>query len=153
MCCHLRHAQRYKGAPDRLYANSPPSAFADCSHQRNLTPYGMGQAALLGEDFRRLGVKLDRVLANPSCRTRETATLAFGRATLDTGLMQPEFIRRQLAVRPAPGTDSVLVGGENPLRQIVGFQIDPAEIAIFMPDGKGGATLVGRLKMEDWLDG
>lgn len=150
---YLRHAQRYKGPPDNLYPDSPPAAFADCTHQRNLTPYGMGQAALLGEYFRRLDIEVDRVIANPSCRTRETATLAFGRATLDSRMMLSDFVRKELGVVPTSGTNNVLVGGEAPLRQIVGFQIDPAEIAIFKPDGKGGTTLVGRLKMDDWFDG
>jgi len=149
---YLRHAQRYKGPPDRLYPDSPPAAFADCTHQRNLTPYGVGQAALLGEDLRRAGVRAGLVLAHPECRTRETAKLVFGRATLEPGMFYPEFIRRQLGVTPLPGTNTVLVGGENSLRQIIGFQIDPAEMAIFQPDGRGGTTLVGRLKVEDWLD-
>jgi hypothetical protein len=38
------------------------------------------------------------------------------------------------------------------LRQIVGFQIDAGEMAIFQPDGHGGAKLIGRLKVEDWFD-
>ena len=62
------------------------------------------------------------------------------------------FVRRQLGTRPAPGTNTVLVGGESSLRQIIGFQIDPAEMAIFRPDGRGGSTLVGRLQLEDWFD-
>jgi hypothetical protein len=44
------------------------------------------------------------------------------------------------------------VGGENSLRRIIGFQIDPAEMAIFRPDGRGGADLVGLLPLEDWFD-
>jgi len=138
---YLRHAQRYKGPPDRLYPDSPPAAFADCTHQRNLTPYGIGQAALLREQLRRAGVRVGLVLAHPECRTRDTAMLAFGRAQLDRF---PEFVRRQLGIAPRRGTDTVLVGGENALRQIIGFQIDPAKMAIFRPDGL--------LQLEDWFD-
>jgi hypothetical protein len=149
---YLRHAQRYKGPPDLLYPDSPPAAFADCTHQRNLTPYGMQQAALLGEQLRRAGVMIGLVLAHPECRTRDTAMLAFGRARLDKRLFYPDFVRHALGVAPRRGTDTILVGGENALRQIVGFQIDPAEMAIFRPDGHGGATLVGLLQLEDWFD-
>jgi len=149
---YLRHAQRYKGPPDRLYPDSPPAAFADCTHQRNLTPYGIEQATLLGEQLRRAGVTIGRVLSHPECRTRDTAMLAFGHARLDRGLFSPDFVRRQLGIAPRPGTDTVLVGGENSLRQIIGFQIDPAEMAIFRPDGHGGATLVGLLQLQDWFD-
>src|SRR5262245_45522223 len=80
---YLRHAQRYKGQPDRLYPDSPPAAFADCTQQRNLTPYGIEQATLLREQLQRAGVRVGEVLAHPECRTRDTAMLAFGRASLD----------------------------------------------------------------------
>jgi len=149
---YLWHAQRYKGPPDSLYPDSSPAAFADCTNQRNLTPYGIGQVALLGEDLRRAGVKVGLVMAHPECRTGQTALFAFGQARLETGLFYPEFVRRQLGITPLPGTNTVLVGGENSLRQITGFQIDPAEMAIFQPDGHGGTAFVGRLKVEDWFD-
>lgn len=149
---YLRHAQRYKGPPDRLSPDSTPAVFADCTNQRDLTPYGIGQAALLGEDLRRAGVKVGLVLAHPECRTRDTAMLVFGRARLDTGMFYPDFVRDQLAITPLPGINTVLVGGENVLRQIIGSQIDTAEMAIFQPDGHGGARFVGRLKVEDWFD-
>src|SRR5919108_1019928 len=68
---YLRHAQRYKGPPDQLYPDSPPEAFADCTRQRNLTPYGIGQAALLHEQLRRAGVRVGLVLAHPECRARD----------------------------------------------------------------------------------
>jgi hypothetical protein len=149
---YMRHAQRYKGPPDQLYPNSPRSAFADCSNQRNLTPYGMGEAVLLGERIRRAGIRVGLVLAHPECRARDTAMLAFGRARLDVGMFDPEFIRRELATAPLPGTDNFLVGGENVLRQIIGFQIDAGEMAVFQPDGHGGTRLIGLLKPEDWFE-
>lgn len=149
---YLRHAQRYKGPPDQLYPDSPAAAFADCTRQRNLTPYGIAQATLLREQLRRAGVTVGLVLAHPECRTRDTAMLAFGRATLDKDLFYPVLVRRQLGRTPPAGTNTVLVGGENSLRQIIGFQIDPAEMAIFRPDGHGGTTLVGLLQLEDWFD-
>jgi hypothetical protein len=149
---YLRHAQRYKGPRDNLYPGSPPAAFADCGHQRNLTPYGIGQASLLGKNLERAGVKVGLVLAHPECRTRDTAMRAFGRVKIDTGMFYPDFVRRQLGITPLPGTNTVLVGGENVLRQITGFQIHPAEMAIFQPDGHGGAKLIGRLKAKDWVD-
>jgi len=149
---YMRHAERYKGPPDRLYPDSPPSAFADCTSQRNLTPYGISEAALLGEDLRRASIKIGTVIAHPECRTRDTAMLTFGRAKLDVGMFDPDFVGNQLAIAPLPGTDNFLVGGENVLRQIIGFQIDPGEMAIFQPDGHGDTKLIGILKPEDWFD-
>lgn len=149
---YLRHAQRYKGAPDQFGPDSPPSAFADCTHQRNLTPYGRGQAALLGEELRRAGVKVGLVLAHPECRARDTAILALGHAKLERGMFSADFVRRQLGITPLPGTNTFLVGGEYVLRQIIGAEIAPAEMAVFQPDGHGGAKLVGRLKAKDLFD-
>ena len=53
----------------------------DCSRQRNLSAQGRRQARTIGISFRRLGIPVGRVLASPYCRTRQTARLAFGRAS------------------------------------------------------------------------
>jgi phosphohistidine phosphatase SixA len=148
---YLRHAQRLKGERETLGPDSPLSDFEDCSVQRNLTPYGEGQAVLLGNTLRNWNVSFDQVIANPLCRTRQTAMLAFGRATLDQRMYDPQFVRKMLAVRPSPGLNNVLVGSESQLREIIGDQIEPAEMAIFEPDGAGGFTLVGRIPPEQWL--
>ncbi len=149
---YLRHAERYKGVHDTLTPASPWTDFADCSQQRNLTPDGRTEARTLGEDFRRLGIRVDRVVALPLCRTRDTAILAFGNAVLDRRMYDPGFVARQLAVPPRAGGDTVLVGSEFQLRQLVGFQLDPAEMAVFRPDGNGGTKLLGRLELGDLLD-
>jgi broad specificity phosphatase PhoE len=117
-----------------------------------LTPAGRLQARKLGDDLRLTGVQVDRIVALPLCRTRDTAILAFGNTVLDRRMYDPAFVAGQLAVAPKPGVVTVLVGSEFQLRQIAGFQLDPAEMAIFRPDGKGGTSLIGRLKLEDWLD-
>ena len=148
---YLRHAQRLKGDRETLGPDSPLSAFEDCSVQRNLTTYGEGQAVLLGNTLRHWNVGFDQVIANPLCRTRQTAMLAFGRVTLDQKMYDPQFVRKMLAVPPRPGLNNVLVGSESQLREIIGEQIEPAEMAIFEPDGAGGFTLVGRIPPEQWL--
>lgn len=149
---YLRHAARYKGTHDTLTPASSWIDFADCSRQRNLTPDGRAQARKLGEDFRALGVRIDRIIALPLCRTRDTAILAFGKTVLDRRMYDPGFVAQQLAVPPAPGSDTILVGSEFQLRQLAGFQLDPSEMAIFRPDGAGGTRLVGRLRLDDLLD-
>jgi hypothetical protein len=149
---YLRHAERFKGVHDALQPTSSWLDFADCTQQRNLTPAGRLEARELGDDLRLTGVRVDRIIALPLCRTRDTAILAFGNTTLDRRMYDPAFVAGQLATPTKPGKVTVLVGSEFQLRQIAGFQLDPAEMAIFQPDGKGGAALVGRLKLEDWLD-
>lgn len=149
---YLRHAERAKGAHDILTPESPWTDFADCSQQRNLTPGGRVEARNLGEDFRQLGIHVDRVVALPLCRTRDTAILAFGSAVLDRRMYDPAFVARQLTMPPLAGSDTILVGSEFQLRQLTGFQLDPAEMAVFRPDGAGGTELLGRLALKDLLD-
>lgn len=149
---YLRHAERYKGVHDTLKPDSPWTDFADCAQQRNLTLAGRTEAQTLGADFRELGIRVDRVVALPLCRTRDTAILAFGNAVLDRRMYDPSFVAQQLAMAPSPGGDTVLVGSEFQLRQLVGFQLDPAEMAVFRPDGNGGTKLLGRLELSDLLD-
>lgn len=50
----------------------------DCSTQRNLDEEGRAQARRLGQMFRTRNVAVGAVLSSQWCRTRETASLAFG---------------------------------------------------------------------------
>ena len=58
------------------------TGFEDCAHQRNLTDGGRADARAIGAAIRSLGIPIGEVLASPFCRTRETAELIFGRATV-----------------------------------------------------------------------
>src|SRR5438105_4912691 len=58
------------------------SGYEDCARQRNLTEKGREEARQIGAAIRRLGIPVGEVLASPFCRTRETAQLMFGRATV-----------------------------------------------------------------------
>ena len=68
------------------HANAPgggdPPGFrlGDCSTQRNLDDTGRSQARRIGEAFRARGIRVGAVLSSQWCRTRDTATLAFGAA-------------------------------------------------------------------------
>ena len=149
---YLRHAERYKAGREDLSATSKLSDFQDCTKQRNLTPYGQSEAMLLGATLRKWGVGVGEVIANPLCRTRDTAMLAFGRATLDQRLYDPQFVRHLLSIPPRAGSNTFLVGSEYQLRDIIGVEVETAEMAVFRPNGAGGFTLVGRLAPEDWME-
>lgn len=66
------------------HANAPgggdPPGFrlGDCTTQRNLDDAGRRQARRIGEAFRARGIRVGAVLSSQWCRTRDTATLAFG---------------------------------------------------------------------------
>jgi virginiamycin B lyase len=137
----------------------------DCSKQRNLNEAGRRQARTIGKQFRRLAIPVGRVLASPFCRTRQTATLAFGRANSSRALLSAEFfddkaaedrqrarMRRLLAERPRAGTNTILVSH--------GFAIDDATArslgegeAIVVAPGSGGRLgfkVVARVRAGTW---
>jgi phosphohistidine phosphatase SixA len=67
----MRHAMT-ENATDR------EEVLGDCTTQRNLSGEGREQARRIGRDVKALGVPVDKVLASPLCRTKDTADLAFG---------------------------------------------------------------------------
>ena len=58
------------------------TGYEDCARQRNLTDRGRDEARAIGAAIERLRIPIGDVLASPFCRTRETAQLIFGRATV-----------------------------------------------------------------------
>jgi broad specificity phosphatase PhoE len=136
-----------------------------CATQRRLTAEGRAQARAIGRDIRALGVPVGEVRTSPFCRTRDTARLAFGRATLDPSLVElaaggggiGAFDRRARALRRAiravpdpPDTNTVLVTHSSNLGEAAGVSLDEGEAAIFAPDGKGATKLVGQVQADGW---
>lgn len=119
---------------------------ANCATQRNLSDEGREQARQIGEAFTALGIPIGEVLSSELCRTRETAELAFSRATPTRELSsfgtaesdaeeaeRVEALRRLLATPPAPGTNTVLVGHQFNINRATGVSIAEGEAAIFRP--------------------
>ena len=87
--CGAAGSSSSSGTPRRT-SRSPTrirSISNDCSTQRNLSAEGRRDAALIGQSARRLKLRLGAVLSSRFCRTRETARLAFGRATISPPLL------------------------------------------------------------------
>lgn len=70
----IRHTITTPGAGD-----PPGMRLDDCSTQRNLTDAGRQHARRIGEEWRKRGIPVERVLSSPWCRCLETARLAFGK--------------------------------------------------------------------------
>jgi virginiamycin B lyase len=136
----------------------------DCSRQRNLTAGGRRQARSIGRAFRRLAIPAGRVLASPFCRTRETATLAFGRAVPSRALLSAEFfegdpagerqparLRRLLATPPRRGTNTILVSHNFAIDDATGESLAEGE-ALIVKSGRRrrGFEVVTRVEAGDW---
>ncbi len=140
---YFRHA-----ITDFAQTDSDLSDLSNCATQRNLTEEGRAQALLIGESIGALAIPIGEVLSSELCRARQTAELAFGRATLTPDLSsygtagseteelrRIEALRRLLATPPAPGTNTVLVGHQFNIGDAAGISLAEGEAAVFLPLG------------------
>jgi len=154
----MRHATTTPGSGD-----PPGFKLGDCSTQRNLSDAGRAQARRVGDEVRRRGVPVGRVLSSQYCRCLDTAKLAFGKAEEEPALNlafadedkrkgQVEAVRRVIADW-AKGhkdgkEDMVLVTHSVNVDAIAGVAADMGEMVVLTPDGGGGGFRVaGRLKV------
>jgi phosphohistidine phosphatase SixA len=133
--------------------------FSDRKQQRNLSEAGRTEATQIGSAIAALKIPIERVLASPMWRTRDTAQLAFG-AYDTTGLLfwkGPSFREarvKMLSTPPAEGKNLVLVGHQDQLIPIVpGLrrdQLKEGDALIFQPLGKGKYRVVTQVSPADW---
>ncbi|MDP1848569.1 MAG: histidine phosphatase family protein [Solirubrobacteraceae bacterium] len=131
-----------------------------CASQRNLTVAGREQARAIGLAVRALRIPIGQVRASPLCRTRDTARLAFGRATVDRRLVNTGILGtldddrrrgdalRALVRRPPPaGENTVLVTHTPNISAATGEEdVKEGEILVL---GRGG-RIVGRVEADQW---
>jgi phosphohistidine phosphatase SixA len=134
----------------------------DCSRQRNLNAEGRAQSRAIGDAFRRLEIRVGRVLASPFCRARDTARLAFGRVRASRALLSAEFFAseeearrrgmpRLLRARPARATNTVLVSHGSAIYAATGVNPDEGEVVIVEPGrGRRGFEVVGTVEADGW---
>ena len=133
---------------------------SSCATQRNLTVAGREQARAVGRAIRALRIPIGQVRASPLCRTRDTARLAFGRATLDRMLVNTGILgtladdrRRGDALRafvrrpPPAGENTVLVTHTPNIAAASGEEdVEEGETLVL---GRGG-RIIGRVEAERW---
>jgi phosphohistidine phosphatase SixA len=154
----IRHAATDFSKPDR-----DPVDLKDCRTQRNLSAEGRRDARRIGQGARRLQLRIGAVLSSPFCRTRETARLAFGRATVNSALLntitadhdaawrrQIRAARRLLGAKPAAGRVTVLVTHGSVVGDTTGHTLEEGETLVFRPLGGGRFRLVGRILPRRW---
>ncbi len=137
------------------------SGYEDCTRQRNLTDRGREEARRIGEAIKRLGVPIGDVLASPFCRTRETAQLIFGRATVATavrgGSARPDSadryaeLRKLLSAMPREGANLVIASHGNPFHAVTETNyLSEGEAAVIRPLGAQGFKVVARIPKDGW---
>jgi phosphohistidine phosphatase SixA len=158
----MRHASSPRTPPD-----SAQSDAANVQHERQLDELGRSTARVMGDALRKLRIPVGQVLSSPTYRALETIRLArLGQpqtyAQLGDGgqSMQADatgtraaWLRAKVAESPAPGTNTIIVTHFPNVNEA--FAKDAAGLAdgealIFRPDGHGAATVIVRIKIEEW---
>ena len=121
----------------------------------------------MGTAIRRLRIPVGKVLSSPAFRAVQTARSAqlpspqtfdelgeAGKSTgSDKGSPRGAWIRSRVVQVPGLGTNTIIITHFPNITEA--FPNDATNLAegealIFRPDGRGGAWLVGRVKIEDW---
>ena len=154
----MRHASSPRDVPPNPNPDNVPP-------ERQLDEKGRATATAMGEALRRLKIPIGDVMTSPTYRARETARLARlpnPRTAAELGegsgsmqavsAAQTEWVQTKVKEFPR-GTNTVLIT-HVPNITAAFPDVTPAavegEAFVFASDGKGGARLVGRIKIEDW---
>lgn len=158
---YFRHAQTEKDYADQVTAD-PNNG----STQRVLSEAGWHQAKAIGAAFRELDIPVGQVISSQYFRAWQTADLAFGRYEKNAALnFEPaeEYTEAQFAAMrervmplvtavPAEGTNTVLVGHDDPFESVTGIYPEPQGVAyVLKPDGEGGFAILARITSDQWL--
>lgn len=156
----IRHATTEKDYADQVNAK-----MGDCSTQRTLSEDGWKEAKAIGESFKRLEIPVDTVVSSQYCRAWQTADLAFGEYTQNSDLNfepaeeyteeQTKTMREQmvphLSKAPKDGTNTVLVGHDDPFEAATGIYPDPMGVTyVLKPEGDGKFKVLGHIVPDQW---
>lgn len=135
---------------------------SSCETQRNLNEQGRLDAAMIGQAWTTLALPVDQLISTEFCRTRDTALIAFGDPTIITRADLETMLDELLAIPPAEGTNTVIVGHVDLLEAATGIQIpeairfDEGDALIYRPlggaMGDAGYKLEGRISLRNWGD-
>jgi len=156
----MRHASSPREAPAKQAANPD-----NVKVERQLDEVGRTTATAMGKTLRDLKIPVGDVLASPTYRALETVRYAQlgnprtypelgdnGQSMQGGTEAQAAWLRSRVTQFPS-GSNTILV---THLPNIAGAfpqsasGLDDGESLVFGPDGKGGATLVARIKIEAW---
>jgi phosphohistidine phosphatase SixA len=155
----MRHASAPAQPPTKAQADPENSAL-----ERQLDARGRAQAEGLGAALQRLKISVSDVWSSPTFRARETVQLAhLGLPRVDNHLGdagqsmqgatedQAAWLRARTAELPQAGNVFIVTHQPNIARAFPDVaEVSDGECLVFSPDGRGGATLVGRIKIDDW---
>jgi phosphohistidine phosphatase SixA len=158
----MRHASSPRTAPEASQANPD-----NPERERQLDDVGRASARTFGESLRGLHIPIGQVLSSPTYRALQTLKLAqLGPVTTfvqlgdsgqsmqaDTSGQRAAWLKSQAAQAPKPRTNTVIVTHFPNIMEAyeeAAPGLADGKALILHPDGRGGAPVVARVKIEDW---
>ncbi len=158
----MRHASSPRAAPDKSVVNAD-----NVAGERQLDEAGRTTARGMGTAIKKLRLPIGTVLSSPTYRALQTVRLAgLGRAKAapelgdggqgmmaDAASAQSDWLKRKVAEPPGSGSNILIV---THMPNIVGAfgqaaaNIADGETLVFHGDGSGPATIVARVKIDEW---
>jgi len=156
----MRHASSPREVPGKQSANAD-----NVNHERQLDAEGRASAIAMGKALHDLKIPIGDVLTSPTYRALETiryaklgdpkpfAELGDNGQSMQGGTQaQAAWLQKRVTQFPA-GVNTVLVTHFPNLTGAfpqMAAGVADGEALVFGPDGKGGAALVARIKIEEW---
>jgi len=156
----MRHASSPREAPNKDTANADNTKL-----ERQLDEAGRTGATGMGIALRDLKIPVGEVFTSPTYRALETvkfAQLTNATPVVDLGdggqsmqgitEAQAMWLRAKVTQAPIRGNTILVTHMPNLARAFPewGSTVSDGETVVLRPDGKGGVTLAGRIKIEEW---
>jgi phosphohistidine phosphatase SixA len=155
----MRHTSSPREVPDKKAANPD-----NVKPERQLDEEGRTTATAMGKALRDLKIPIGDVFTSPTYRALETvkyaqlgkaqpvAELGENGASMQGGTEAQAMWLRKAVTQFKAGTNTILVTHFPNIRGAFPELTDVAdgEALVYGPDSKGGATLVARIKIEEW---
>jgi phosphohistidine phosphatase SixA len=156
----MRHASSPRELPTQDVANPD-----NVKRERQLDAAGRAAATAMGTSLRAMKIPVGTVLSSPTYRALETARLAQlerprsqdelgdgGQSMQSVADTQAAWLRRSAMDLPR-GTNTIIITHlPNITSAFPSLTPPPAdgETLVFGPDGQGSATVIARIKIDDW---
>jgi phosphohistidine phosphatase SixA len=158
-------ALRHGGCVIVMRHASSPREVPPGQTERQLDNAGRAAATAMGKAFRDLKIPVGDVFTSPTARALETVRLAQwknpkpapelgdnGRSMQGGTAAQAAWLRKRVTEFPSRTNTIVVTHLPNLTGAFAGEAtgMEDGEAMIFVRDGKGGAKVLGRVKIEDW---
>ena len=162
---YFRHATTERDYADQA---DPRMNLRDCNTQRKISLQGIKESYMIGSVFAEKKIPVGNVIASEYCRAWKTANYAFGRVdekdsrlnflpyedySTDLISLMKANITPILSKPPSPGTNTVIVGHDDPFEAATGIYPEPQGIAYIIKPVKGTSfRIITKLLPSEWQD-